>query len=482
MQRFVSFISAAILSFGLAAQQLNLNDRNTLPEIGVVAANAISIDKERLVGDAIMRQMRGQAPVVGDPLLNEYIQDLGNRLVAQADNTKFPFNFFLVNNPEINAFAFYGGYIGVHTGLIYQASTESELASVLAHEVAHVTQRHIARRMESAQRSGPLQIASMLGGILLAMADPEAGMAAISASSAAGQQASINYTRDNEKEADRIGLRILYQAGFDPTAAASFFDRLVEKYRHKSKPPAFLLTHPLPESRVADARARAGAYNSQERGSSLAFFLAKARIQALYMFDADKNQSYFRRQLDQAHPGLQLAARYGLALSLMRAEQPKQAQAQLTPLMDAHPDNLFFLDAMTDILLDQQNYDQAMKMLAPHLANKPRNQVLALNYANAAINAGQYKDAIRLLKDYLMINEDHMLSYQLLVEAYGQSDQALERHQSQAEIYALVAAYPRAIDELQSAYNYTGDSHLAKQRIRARIEQFREAKNRLERL
>src|SRR5690606_1210246 len=155
------------------------------PEIGVVASNAMSIERELAVGDIYMRQLRAQAPMVNDPLLEEYIQDLGNKLVAQADNVKFPFTFFLLNSPEINAFAFFGGHIGVHTGLISSDDNESELASVLAHEITHVTQRHMARRIESNQNSSPVQIASLLGGILLAVATPEAGMAAISASSAA---------------------------------------------------------------------------------------------------------------------------------------------------------------------------------------------------------------------------------------------------------------------------------------------------------
>ena len=168
---------------------------------------------------------------------------LGNKLVIHADNTKYPFTFFVINNQALNAFAFYGGHVGTHTGLIYRAETESELASVLAHEIAHVTQRHVVRRSQAAARSSPLQIASLIGGAILMMASPQAGIAAISAGNAGAMQNQINYTRTFEKEADRIGLRILFEAGFDPFSAADFFGRLLESKRWSSQAPAFLQTH-----------------------------------------------------------------------------------------------------------------------------------------------------------------------------------------------------------------------------------------------
>ncbi|MBN7824410.1 M48 family metallopeptidase [Bowmanella dokdonensis] len=473
-----------VLFSGLCMAQARLdNDKNELPEIGVVASNAISIDKELLVGEALMRQLRGQAPIVNDPLLEEYIQDLGNRLVAQADNAKFPFKFFPIANNEINAFAFYGGHVGVHTGLIIEAQSESELASVLAHEIAHVTQRHLARSMEARQRTSPLQLVSMLGGMLLAVANPEAGIAAISASQAAGQQASINYTRSNEKEADRVGIEILARAGYDPSAAASFFGKMAAKYRHQSRPPAFLLTHPMPESRIADARARLSLYESVRLPPSSSFHLIRARILARYSDSRAYNSQYFLTQLDQELPEVEKrAAQYGLALTLLDTEQPDKARPIIEKLMAVDPENLFYLDTYTDIALAQNNPSLAIKVLREHIQKQPRNRVLALNLANAMIKDGQHKESARVLKDYLLVNPDHLLSYQLLADAYGEGRQMMEMHQAKAEVYALVAAYTRAIDELQTAYNFTADSTLEKQRIRARIDQFREAENRLKKL
>jgi predicted Zn-dependent protease len=464
-----------------AAAQSSSN-RNQLPEIGVVASDAITIDKEKVVGDAIMRQLRGQAPLIQDPVLQEYIQDIGNRLVVHADNTKFPFTFFLINNPVLNAFAFYGGHIGIHTGLIAAAESESELASVLAHEIAHVTQRHLARRIQSQQRSSTLQIASMIGSLLVAMADPRAGMAAVSATMAGGQQASINFTRNNEQEADNIGMNILYRAGFDPMGAPAFFGRLASQISGRSTQLAFLQTHPLPQERVAETLTRARTYGSVNIAESLPFHLARARIQARYMSNPERNLGDFQRQIRQRSGIERTAAKYGLAITYFELQQYEQAQRLMAELMQNDPENLFYLDVKTDIFLEQQEYTSAINMLKPLHQHKPHNSVLALNLANTYLRAADYEPAIQILRDMLLVNDESILSYQLLNDAYERSQQKKEAHKTQAEIYALISAYPLAIDELQFAYNYAKEDNTEKQRILGRIDQLRSAEASAKRL
>lgn len=478
----LAIILVSLISVSLHAQVLDDRQRNALPEIGVVAADVISIDKEMQIGDILMRQLRGQAPIVSDPLLDEYLQDLGNRLVANAENVKFPFKFFLLNSPDINAFAFFGGHIGVHTGLIFNADNESELASVLAHEVAHVTQRHIARKIQAQQKSSPLQIASLFGSILLAIANPEAGMAAISATSAASQQASINYTRSNEKEADRIGIQVLAQSGYDPKAAASFFGKLAEKYRLRSTPFAYLLTHPLPQSRIADARSRAASYKVRQVSSRLSFHLAKTRIIARYYGNAKDNITYFKTALEKGAYAFEQAAYYGLALAYFANEQYPQAKQIIDRLRKQDPENLFYIDTYTDIALAQKRFSDAIALLTEQAKRAPRNKVITLNLANSLMENDQIDRATELLKDFLLVNPSNMLALQMLSEAYGKTRNMLEMHQSKAEVYALAAAYPRAIDELHTAYNFAGDKQLEKQRIRARINQFRDQIDRLKNL
>lgn len=483
ISRRLGFIITALMFTSYAsysiAQVGDDRKRNALPEIGVVASDVISIDKEVLIGDALMRQLRGQAPLINDPVLDEYLQDLGNRLVVNAENVKFPFKFFLINNSEINAFAFFGGHIGVHTGLIFNADNESELASVLAHEIAHVTQRHIARKIQAQQKSSPLQLASLLGGILVAIANPEAGIAAISATNAAAQQASINYTRSNEIEADRIGIQVLAHSGYDPDAAASFFGKLAERYRMRSTPFPYLLTHPLPQSRIADARSRAAAYNVRQIAEKLTFHLAKSRIIARYYGNPKDNIKQFLNMLDKKQYVFEQAAFYGLALSYYGAEQYTEAGKIINNLLEKNPDNLFYIDTATDIALAEKRFDDAILLLKEQAKRVPHNRVVTINLANALFEKGNIDQATSLLKDYLLVNPNNFLALQLLADGYAKSRQMLEMHQTKAEIYAMVAAYPRAIDELHSAYNFAGDRPLEKQRIKARIDQFR---NEIERL
>jgi predicted Zn-dependent protease len=459
-----------------------VNKKNDLPEIGVVASSAISLDKEVLIGDALMRQLRSQAPIINDPLLDEYIQDVGNRLVAQADNVKFPYKFFIINSPDINAFAFFGGHIGIHTGLIFNTNNESELASVLAHEVSHVTQRHIARSIEARQKSSPLQIASLLGSILLAAVNPEAGMAALSVSNAASAQSSINYTRQNEKEADRVGIGILAAAGFDPDGASSFFSILAEKNRLKSDSLAFLRTHPLPESRIADARTRAATFRPRDIPENINFHLAKSRILARYYANPKRNIEYFAELVQKQRYVFKQAAEYGLTLSYLADEQFEPALKLIERLLKKNPDNLFYLDAYTDIAIGMNYHQEAIDRLTAKIMHAPFNPVLTLNLANVLIKNGNFEKATSLLKDYLLINPDNILAYELLSDAYRSSAQKLEMHQVKAEIFALLAAYPRAIDELHNAYNFSDERKIEKQRIRARIEQFRTAQERLQSL
>jgi predicted Zn-dependent protease len=478
-----NIVVSALIIFLLGTMSVSaINKKNDLPEIGVVASSAISLDKEVLIGDALMRQLRGQAPIINDPLLDEYIQDLGNRLVAQADNVKFPYKFFIINSPDINAFAFFGGHVGIHTGLIFNARNESELASVLAHEVSHVTQRHIARSIEARQKSSPLQIASLLGSILIAAVNPEAGMAAISASNAASAQSSINFTRQNEQEADRVGIQILAEAGFDPNGASSFFGILAEKNRLKSTPLAFLLTHPLPESRIADARTRAASFRPRNIPESISFHLAKSRILARYYANPKRNIVYFSDILKKETYVFKQAAAYGLALSYLADEQFEPASELIDELLKKDPDNLFYLDTYTDIAIETNQHQKAIDRLSAQIIHAPYNRVLTLNLANVLIKTKDFERATSLLKDYLLVNPDNMLAYELLSDAYRSSEQKLEMHQVKAELYALVAAYPRAIDELHTAYNYASERNIEQQRIRARIEQFRIAQEKLQTL
>lgn len=473
-------ISLALLTYSSTASQST--DKNKLPTIGAAGASVLSIEKERQIGDAMMRQLMATQPIVNDPVLEEYINDLGNRMVRNANNVNYKFNFFLVNNNELNAFAFFGGNIGVHTGLLTTASTESELASVVAHEISHVTQRHLARRIEAQSQSQSLTMAGLISGVLLTIVNPTVGMAALSTSMAASQQASINYTRGNEKEADRVGIKLLADSGFDPMGAPQFFGKMAEKYRYVSKPPAMLLTHPLPESRITDVRARAQIYPQRPVAPHLPFHLAKARIEARYQGNAKENIERFKYRIEKNQYTFIEAAEYALAVAYFENKDYQASEDILLRLLKASPNNLFYADVLTDIYINTKQFDSALAMLSRLSQLMPNNKVVTLNYANALYEAESYELAATVLQDFIILNPQYLLAHDLLTNIYRKQGKMAQMHITQAEVYALLGGYKRAVDELQTGYNFADEQPLMKKRIKARILQFQEQEEKLKRL
>ncbi|RJX71598.1 M48 family peptidase [Vibrio sinensis] len=443
-----------------------------LPDIGTAASGTLTIAQEMQYGDAYMRMLRNNQPIVSDPVLNEYIDTLGHRLVAHANDVKTPFTFFMIRDRNINAFAFFGGYVALHSGLFLHAQSESELASVVAHEIAHVTQRHLARSMEDQARRSPATIAALAGSLLLAIAAPEAGLAAITATTAGNAQSQINYTRSNEKEADRFGITTLAKSGFDVQAMPRFFGRLADEYRYASKPPPMLLTHPLPEDRITDSRARAQGYPPHRVQPSLDYHLARSRIVARYAgIDSKAAKDWFDRTEKRAAPSIHPAFDYGRALVLLDNNQLEQANAILQPLLANDPNNKFYIDALTDLYIAQNKADTALSMLTKAMKTNPNNAVLEINYANTLIKLEKYQEAIRALQRYTHDHPNDVNGWHLLSEAsirIGDSDEDLA---ARAEILALKANWNKAIQYYTEASQLAELGSLKQARYDARIDQ-----------
>jgi predicted Zn-dependent protease len=458
------------------------NNKNKLPEIGAAGFSVLSIDKERQVGSAMMRHIRASQPLINDPVLIEYINDLGNRLVKNADDVNYSFEFFIIRNKEINAFAFFGGHVGIHSGLITLADTESELASVIAHEISHVTQRHLARRLEAQSKNQPLTTAGIISGVLLTLINPSVGMAALTTTMAASKQSSINFTRGNEKEADRVGITLLANSGFDPKGAPEFFGKMATKYRYKSKPPAMLLTHPVPESRIADARIRAHSLEIRPLAPSLNFALAKARIQARYEATPQENIFKFKDEITKSKYSHKAAANYGLALSYFENKDYDRAKQLLELLIEKDKNNLFYADALTDVYIKTKEFNKALTMLAELNLIMPNNQVVTLNYANVLLESKKYAQAEVLLQDFLLVKPGNFIAYDILTTVYRKQKKTALMHATKGEVFALLGAYSRAIDELQTGYNFAGKQPLVEKRIKARILQFQAQEEKLKKL
>lgn len=446
---------------------------DTLPDMGTSAGSTLSIGQEMQMGDYYVRQLRGSAPLINDPLLVQYINGLGMRLVAHANSVRTPFHFYLINNDQINAFAFFGGNVVLHSALFRYSDNESELASVMAHEISHVTQRHLARAMEDQKRNAPLTWVGALGSILLAMASPQAGMAALTGTLAGTQLGMISFTRQNEEEADRIGIQVLQRSGFDPQAMPMFMGKLLDESRYSTRPPEMLLTHPLPESRLADARNRANQMRPVVVQSSADFYLAKARTLGMYTNGDNKLGTDLLNAWDKGNIRQQHAAQYGRALLAMESNNFDQARKTLQPLLNADPQNAWYLDLATDIDLGQKKTSDAINRLK-NARELRTNPVLQLNLANALLQGGQPGEAATILNRYTFTYKEDGNGWDLLAQAEGALGNRDQELAARAESMALVGQLEQAISLLSSASSQVKLGSLQQARYDARIDQLRD--------
>lgn len=411
---------------------------DTLPDMGTSAGSTLSIGQEMQMGDYYVRQLRGSAPLINDPLLVQYINGLGMRLVAHANSVRTPFHFYLINNDQINAFAFFGGNVVLHSALFRYSDNESELASVMAHEISHVTQRHLARAMEDQKRNAPLTWVGALGSILLAMASPQAGMAALTGTLAGTQQGMISFTRQNEEEADRIGIQVLQRSGFDP-----------------------------------DARNRANQMRPVVVQSSADFYLAKARTLGMYTNGDNKLGTDLLNAWDKGNIRQQHAAQYGRALLAMESNNFDQARKTLQPLLNADPQNAWYLDLATDIDLGQKKTSDAINRLK-NARELRTNPVLQLNLANALLQGGQPGEAATILNRYTFTYKEDGNGWDLLAQAEGALGNRDQELAARAESMALVGQLEQAISLLSSASSQVKLGSLQQARYDARIDQLRD--------
>tara|TARA_R110001583_G_scaffold195524_2_gene375342 strand:+ start:6895 stop:8466 length:1572 start_codon:yes stop_codon:yes gene_type:complete len=455
---------------------------DSLPDIGTVGAGTLTIAKEKEYGWAFLLMANQSLPIIHDPILNHYVNELGQNIVAHADSVKLPFSFFLVEDNEINAAAFLGGNVKIHTGLFLHAKNESELAGVVAHEVAHITQRHLARMLEQQSFSNPATLAAMAGSILLALVSPVAGMAALSTTMAVSLQSQINYTRQHEYEADRIGITTLYNAGYDPYGMANFFGTLAEKYKYASLPPQMLSTHPLPEARLAEARLRAAQLAPNTIKNDLSYQLSKARITVRFTdISGTSSIDFYKSQLKNKKYQLKEAAEYGLALAYFKNKDYQLAHDTITPLITAQPDNLFYLDFMMDALLALKQNEEAIQLLTAKQQQSPDNEVITLNLVVALQTAKQYQQAEKILALFLRSHPEHVLAHLLAIDLYKLTQDKAKEHAHKAQHLALKGLFRQASQEMGTALIYA-KSNLDQARYSASIDLYKKQDIRLSEL
>lgn len=447
-----------------------------LPDLGEVSQGDFSPVVEKRVGESIMQDIRLHEPTyLDDPEIRGYLNRLGSRLVAQSLEARQDFEFFALRDTTLNAFAMPGGYIGVHTGLIMAAQSESELASVLAHEISHVTQHHLARQLNTQSQAQLPMLLSLAVAILASRAHAGGDFAqgALLAGQAAGIQHQLNYSRDFEREADRLGIVLLERAGFDIRGMPSFFERLQKFGRlYENNAPGYLRTHPLTTERIADMENRTRPQPYRQVPDSLDFLLVRAKLRASEGTPQDA-VSDFESQLRERKFTSEIAARYGMAIAWARAKNYVAAESELGELRRLKAISPLVESLAADLRKNQNDLDGALKILRPALERYPQERGLAYALVDVLLADGKPQEALRVTIDELQIYSSDAQMQRLQAKTYAALGNRLQQHRALAEVYVLQGQLMEAIDQLQLAQKANDGNFYEHSQVDARLREIK---------
>lgn len=446
-----------------------------LPEIGDPTHTLMTNIQEQQLGEAFYRSLHSQMQISTDPEIRDYIQALGNRLTINSDNPGQPYTFFVVMEQVINAFAGPGGFIGVNSGLILLTEQESELASVMAHEISHVTQRHLFQTFQAAsQMAIPMAIGMLLAAVVGAKAGGNGALAGMMAAQGMNAQYQINFTRDNEAEADRVGMQVLSKSEFDPRSMPEFFERMQQSTRFVGgKIPEFLLTHPVTTSRISDTRDRAEHFPFKQYPDSLTYQIVKAKLRVLSSPNPKTALEFFKNHENRGTQQQQDVAEYGIALIRSRSRETESAKNILHKLVQRYPNQPQFMNALAETEMDAKSFSKATPLYESGLQRFPQNGAMTMNYARALLNTHQQAKARQVLHDYLRYHHPDPDLYELLAETYSKLGDEAEYHRYYAEGYYLLGQTQEALLQLQLAKNAAGGNYYLNSILDERIETIR---------
>ncbi len=460
---WVGAIACAISMISLAA----VSGYN-LPNLGEPADTAMSPAQQKKVGAQVLYRLRVHNAIIEDPELEAYINRVGRRLVRQTDSSPGNIHYYVIDNHQINSFALPGGNVGIFIGMITATDNESELASVMAHETAHEVQNHIPRQMADSKGKTIATLATALVAAIAGVAAGagEAAPAALMGGMASLGQQQISYTRADENEADRVGIRILAAAHYNPEAMAALFEKLqrnADLYGHQL--PQILLTHPVGTTRMAEAQARAANYPPLKVHTSPDYPFMKERARVLGANSLSDLDQYYERRL--VAPDATPADSYGYALALIRLGNTRKAIAILKPRVAAHPNTLPLVLALAEAQAHAGHLGRAKTLLAKARPRFPNSEALKFDYARILEQSGQPK----AMRDF-MLSQSHMLAtmpaaQKLLAKGAGQQGNLGEAYYRQARYYAMFDDYPDAVDQLRTALQTAKLSAYNKSRLSA---------------
>ena len=442
-----------------------------LPELGDASQTVLSPLDEQRIGTEIMRDVSVSDDVVQDIEVIDYLQGLGNRLVAASDDKNQTFNFFVVLDPSINAFALPGHVIGVHTGLLLATNSESELASVLGHEIGHETQHHLARMLAKQKTDSFKNIAGIAVALLVARANPELANGALVTASAAGVQRQLDYTREHEREADRVGLTIMENAGFDPRGMPAFFTTLQRGTRFsEGGAPSFLRTHPLTTERIADVEGRVANMPYKQVPDSLSFQLIRAKLRANTGLAQDVIEQ-FQSNIKEHRFASEAAEHYGLVVAMLRKNDATNASNELKWLKSNAPKNPLIETLAARIEVARNNPQTAAAQYASALSAFPNYRALIYGYAEHFLAINQTDKAIKLVQSKQSLYPNDAYFYEVLAKAYNAKGKSLLSYQAQSESYYRKFNLKKAVEQMDFATKAKDGSFYEKSIVEARLKE-----------
>jgi len=468
--RITTALATLLISLASVAQ----TERLELPDMGASADTLLSRKEEEEYAKALVRQMRAYEVLNEDPLISAYFRDMGYRLVAHSDRPKQPFTFVVIDQDVVNAFAAPGGVVALYSGLILAADDENEIAGVVSHEIAHITQQHLYRAIENSKSmSIPIALA-MLGLILAGGGSGEAIQGALMSGAAAAQQSRIYFTRQNEIEADRIGIQTLYEAGYDPRGMGEFFEKMNRITRPGGEgPPEFLRTHPVTVSRIAEADNRAENLPSPPPSDGRDFYLMQARLRALIEEHPETALKYFRFRSEKADvtEAQQEALDYGIAITLQRTGEFGEAREVLNHLMVRNP-HLAFQLQIADLDVDAGRTDDALDLLSGLYSGFQGNHAIAMAYCEALLHEnveGRAETASEILRQQLLTHPEDPSLWALYARASNTAGKSVRAREAIAESYFLRGGVYEALAQLRELINSDDLDYYQRARISARL-------------
>jgi len=477
-QGLIKHVVTMLAVASMSLSSVSWAERISLPELGNSASNVLSKGEEKEYAQKLIRQMRAYNLLVEDPLINDFFSDMGFKLAAHSDQPDAAFTFVVLDQKVINAFAAPGGVIALHSALILLADDQDEVAGVLSHEIAHITQMHLYRAFEKAKTMNVMAMLAMMGAILAGGGNGQVVTGAMMGAQAVAQQAQINFTRQNEIEADRVGIKTLSEAGYDPQGMADFFAKMGHTTRaNGEEAPEFLRTHPVSVNRIAEAEDRIQQLPHVTPDEGRQFYIVQARLRALLETDPKKAIRHFRTELEKpASKARSMGNRYGLAIALQRDTQFDKAAAILTELHNQEPTQLAFQLQMADLELDRNHQQLAIKNLADLYHVFPGNRAIAIEYSKALLTQNTVetaKTASSVLKQQLVQTKDDPNLYAMYARASSQAGDDVRATLAIAESYYQKGGIEEAITQLEKLSRRSDLDYYQRARVNARLTELR---------